>query len=148
MFKKIRSRKNCSPIFPQYDTDRIENDECNYSSISPCLFVAAVTFLESLHSNDGRIHKQPQRLVGGICEVGRRVCLMCHDIHTLTSFTRIGSGIQKSTGRYTNTQHGELTRLPTFFPTKESRLITLKYAIWLRTYCYVSEIKDRKTKWE
>jgi hypothetical protein len=33
--------------FPSYDTDRIENDVSNNSSIVACVFVAAVTFLPS-----------------------------------------------------------------------------------------------------
>jgi hypothetical protein len=77
-------------------------------------------------------------------------CLRCHDIqvHTLPSFTMISSGIQTLTGRHTITQNGDLIRLPSFFRTKEIRLITMNYAIWLRTYCYGGEIKDRKMKWE
>jgi hypothetical protein len=39
--------KNESPTFLWYDTDRIENNESNNSSIVMCVFVAAVTFLPS-----------------------------------------------------------------------------------------------------
>jgi hypothetical protein len=42
--------------FILYDTDRIENDVSNNSSIVVCVFVAAVTFTEQLPSNDRWIH--------------------------------------------------------------------------------------------
>jgi hypothetical protein len=35
------------PYFPWYDTDRIENDASNNSSIVACVFVATVTFSPS-----------------------------------------------------------------------------------------------------
>jgi hypothetical protein len=69
--------------FPWHDTDRIEDDVSNSSSIVACVFVAAVTFLPSrcLATIRG-IHIYTHILMGGIYEVRRWDGLRCHDIHT------------------------------------------------------------------
>jgi hypothetical protein len=45
---------------PWYDTDRIENETRNNSSVVAYVFVAAVSFTEPLPSNDKGIHIQTQ----------------------------------------------------------------------------------------
>jgi hypothetical protein len=47
LLKARSSGKNYSSIFPWYDTDLIEKDTSNNSSIVACVFVAAVMFLQS-----------------------------------------------------------------------------------------------------
>jgi hypothetical protein len=75
-----------------YDTDRIENDASNSSSIVACVFLAAVTFLPSrCIATIGGVHIQTHRLMGGIYEVCLSDGLRCRDLHT--SFIKIGSGI-------------------------------------------------------
>jgi hypothetical protein len=45
--KNNKFRQELIAYFPRYDTDHIENDASNNSSIVACVFVTAVTFLPS-----------------------------------------------------------------------------------------------------
>jgi hypothetical protein len=65
-----------------YDTDHIENNASNNSSIVACVFVAAETFLTSRCLATRGEYTQTHRLMGKIYEVRRWDGLRCHDIHT------------------------------------------------------------------
>jgi hypothetical protein len=70
--KARSSGKNLSATFLRYDTDRIENNASNISSILACVFLTAVdVFTESLPSNDRGTQVQTHRLIGGVYEVRR-----------------------------------------------------------------------------
>jgi hypothetical protein len=101
-----------SRTFLWYDTNRIENDAFNNSSIVACVFVAAVTSLPSrcLATRGGCTHRHTdrcERFMTYALKMGS--CVMIY----LPSFIQIGSGIQNLL-RGIHRQHGDLISLLSF----------------------------------
>jgi hypothetical protein len=113
LYVTIRSGKNWSPTLLLYNTDRVEHDMYNNSSMFVCVFVAAVKCLPSrcLATLDG-IHIETHRLMGGIYEV-RRWGAMIY----IPSFVKCCSGIQKMIwgDSQIHRQQGDLISLLWFF---------------------------------
>jgi hypothetical protein len=105
-----------------YDTDRIEDDASNNSSIAALVFIAAVTFLRSrglAKMGDTRIDTDWwEGFIMYAIEIGSGA-MIC-----IPSFIKIGSGIQKLIMGDTQThrQHGDRISLLSVFQNKEIRL--------------------------
>jgi hypothetical protein len=104
-----------------------------------CLFVAAVTFLPTLPSNDRGIHIQTYRLMGGIYEACRWDELRCHDIHNKFHKNWLKpSNLLGEIHRNTDS-NCDLISLLLFFQNKETRRRRKKKNRWLvlpRTSCF------------
>jgi hypothetical protein len=79
-----------------YDTDRIENDASNNSSVGAGIRCRGKVFTGPLPSNDRR-DTHTYRLMGGIYAIRRCDGLRCAMTY-IPNFIKIGSGIQKLKG--------------------------------------------------
>jgi hypothetical protein len=100
--------------FPLNDTERIENEASNKSSVAECVFVAAVMFLPSRCSvTVGEFtYGHTDRWEGFMkyaIEMGSSTMIY------IPSFMKTGSAIQKLTGAgYKDTQRARQSHKPTF----------------------------------
>jgi hypothetical protein len=111
----IISGKNKSPTFLSYDKDHIEDEA---SIISPVVaYVAAVTFLPSLCLTT--LGEYTYRHIDSLEEFMKYAVKMAsRAMIYISSFIKIGSGIQKLIGGYTYTQSGWCTHKHTFIFSK------------------------------
>jgi hypothetical protein len=88
----------------------------------------------------GGMHVPTQKLIGGIYEI--RSCNGLRRILYISSFKKIGSGIQTLLGGYTDhRQHADLIRLILFFQNEENRLRNEEH------WAYGKAVYEANDKW-
>jgi hypothetical protein len=108
----------------QYDTNNIENDVSDISSVVARIRCNWNMSTESLPNNKKRIHIQTHRLMGGIYEVRRWDGLRCHFIHTRfhKDWFRYSIADRGETQTHRHRQDGDSVNLYLFLQNNESRL--------------------------